>query len=466
MANSETRGKTAPGITSIKVRGYKSLLEEHCLEIRPLTVIAGNNSSGKSSAIQPLLLLKQTLESSFDPGPLLLNGPNVRFTSAAQFFSVLGRKELADEFSITISAPPDTHVGLVFRREPGKGIALDRMSYDDGGNSRGLLRPEMEQADLAELLAPAGWSGTWFSKPRWMVSRNRCFYSVALVLGSDRFASARIAFPHAPQDAREVNDAAAGIASARISFPHAPLVIAEHILRMIHVPALRGNPERTYPTTAVGANFPGTFEKYVASIVSTWQSSDDKRLQRLERTLRNLRLSRNVRAERIDDTQVELRVGRQLRVASDKDDSVNVADVGSGVSQVLPVLVALLVAEAGQLVYIEQPEIHLHPQAQSSLAATIADAAKRGVRVIIETHSDLLLLGLQTLVAQGKLAPELVKLHWFSRNTAGYTRVQSADFDNRGSFGEWPVDFSAVVQRAEDRYLDAAEPSPANGSTI
>lgn len=443
MANSETRGKTASGITSIKVRGYKSLLEEQCLEIRPLTVIAGNNSSGKSSAIQPLLLLKQTLESSFDPGPLLFSGPNVRFTSADQFFSVVGRNKWAQEFSITISALPDTHVGLVYRWEPGKGIALDRMSYWDGGTQQ-FLRLGMKPADVTALL-PAWWRrlpADLRRRRQWIVFRDRCFYRIGLGSGADR------------------------IHPSVLSFPPEPEVIAEHVLRIIHVPALRGNPERTYPTTAVTTNFPGTFEKYVASIISMWQSRDDKRLHRLKRTLRNLRLSGGVGAQPIDDTQVELRVGRQLGVIADEGDSVNVADVGYGVSQVLPVLVALLVAEAGQLVYIEQPEIHLHPQAQSSLAATIADAAKRGVRVIIETHSDLLLLGLQTLVAQGKLAPDLVKLYWFSRNAAGYTKVQSANLDSSGSFGEWPVDFSTVVQRAEDRYLDAAEPSPANGSPI
>ena len=59
---------------------------------------------------------------------------------------------------------------------------------------------------------------------------------------------------------------------------------------------------------------------------------------------------------------------------------VNITDVGFGVSQVLPVLVALIVdAKPGsQLVYLEQPELHLHPRAQVALAQVLADAAKRG----------------------------------------------------------------------------------------
>src|SRR5579864_7024428 len=87
------------GITSISVAGYKSLAREQTIEIRPLTILAGANSSGKSSIMQPLLLLKQTLEAPYDPGPLLLDGPNVNFTSAEQLFSTIGGK-VATRFSV------------------------------------------------------------------------------------------------------------------------------------------------------------------------------------------------------------------------------------------------------------------------------------------------------------------------------------------------------------------------------
>ena len=55
--------------------------------MRPLTILAGANNSGKSSIMQPLLMMKQTLEATYDPGPLKLDGPNAHFTSAEQFLS-------------------------------------------------------------------------------------------------------------------------------------------------------------------------------------------------------------------------------------------------------------------------------------------------------------------------------------------------------------------------------------------
>ena len=136
---------------------------------------------------------------------------------------------------------------------------------------------------------------------------------------------------------------------------------------------------------------------------------------------------------------------------------MNIADVGVGVSQTLPVLVALRAAQPGQLVYIEQPETHLHPRAQFLLAQVLAAAADRGVRVVVETHSSILLLGVQTLVAEGKLPPDKVKLHWFQRGKDGRTTVRSGELDDAGAFGDWPEDFDDLMLEVQKRYLDAAD---------
>src|ERR1700733_11010369 len=77
----------ADGITRIAVEGFKSIAKRQEIEIAPLTILAGANSSGKSSIMQPLLMLKQTLEATYDPGPLKIDGPNVTFTSSDQFFT-------------------------------------------------------------------------------------------------------------------------------------------------------------------------------------------------------------------------------------------------------------------------------------------------------------------------------------------------------------------------------------------
>ena len=134
-----------------------------------------------------------------------------------------------------------------------------------------------------------------------------------------------------------------------------------------------------------------------------------------------------------------------------------VADVGLAVSTVLPVLVALIQAEPGQLVYIDQPDLHLHPSAQVLIAQMLANAANRGVRLVIETHSSLLLQGILTCVAKGSITPEKVALHWFARDEEGVTSVTTANIDAEGRFGDWPSDFDDVELKATNDYLDAME---------
>src|SRR5438105_3173910 len=90
------------GITRITVGGFKSIVQEQSIEIRPLTILAGANSSGKSSIMQPLLLLKQTLEATYDPGALLLNGPNVRFALVDQLLSRKSKGNVVNGFHIGI----------------------------------------------------------------------------------------------------------------------------------------------------------------------------------------------------------------------------------------------------------------------------------------------------------------------------------------------------------------------------
>ncbi len=75
-------------------------------------------------------------------------------------------------------------------------------------------------------------------------------------------------------------------------------------------------------------------------------------------------------------------------------------NVGYGLSYALPIIVALLTSQPGNLVIIENPEIHLHPQGQAALAKLIARAAQLGVQVIVETHSDHIINGILVAAKQ------------------------------------------------------------------
>jgi predicted ATPase len=444
----ETKGKKkskyTPGtITSISVQGFKSFYKKCNIKIRPLTILAGANSSGKSSAMQPLLMMKQTLESSYDPGSLLIFGADVRFTSSKQLLSKLKGKDRINSFEIGIEIDETHSIFETFMEKPKKGLELVELTYLANEFEAKIKTDSLHESLMQIPFFKEYWEELNKLKERdkidiefeFKVRRSRCFLTVILTRkGEDPIPGSISLFP--------------------------PLIeqFEKGIRKLIHVPALRGNPERTYKTTATGPTYSGTFDNYVASIIHSWQTTNSNNLSKIGKDLELLGLTWKVSSRPLDDTQVEIKVGRLMH--SDKGgakDLVNIADVGFGVSQTLPVLVALLIAEPGQLVYIEQPEIHLHPRAQYSMAQLLSEAAKRGVQVIVETHSTFLLLGVQSLVAEGKLSPEDVMLQWFKRDEKGVTEVYSANLDDAGSFGDWPEDFAEVELLAESRYLDAVE---------
>jgi predicted ATPase len=434
-----------PSIHSLSVEGYKSIGEERTIELRPLTILAGANSSGKSSAIQPLLLLKQTLEAPYDPGPLLLNGPNVKFTSVSQMVSST-RPRPGGDVTFVFGASTSAHDGykVYFKKGSNRPIELGQMEVLNNWPYH-ILKQETIILSNIDLLIfnKAGYYSSFELLQYYRnqdpaaslrTTRERCFFAQYLTgTGSYTWRDHAFFRPHALESA---------------------------ILNTIHVPGLRGNPKRNYPVAAVGDRFPGVFEDYVASvIVAAERNHDQAFLDKLRSDLVELGLTSKIQARSVDDTQVELHVGRlPTSSKSGADDLVSIADVGFGVSQTIPVVVALLTAKPGQLVYIEQPELHLHPRAQHAMAVLLARAATRGVKVVIETHSSILLLGIQSQVVSGTLDPARVKLHWFTRDEqTGMTNIASADLDEAGRFGDWPEDFDNVTLDAQQKYLDAAE---------
>ena len=94
-----------------------------------------------------------------------------------------------------------------------------------------------------------------------------------------------------------------------------------------------------------------------------------------------------------------------------------IADLGYGLSQVLPVLTQCSFAPAGSTLLFEQPEIHLHTLAAKPLASVFQDTASRGIQVVLETHSPDLIHGFQGLIANHELAPTDLMVYRVARNS-------------------------------------------------
>lgn len=116
-------------------------------------------------------------------------------------------------------------------------------------------------------------------------------------------------------------------------------------------------------------------------------------------------------------------------------------NVGFGLSQLFPVVVALLAAKAGSILIIENPEVHLHPKAQQEVGRFIGLVASTGVQIILETHSDHVLNGIRLAVKRSTLNPSDLAVHFFSPDENGGTCLESPTLDADGRLSSWPTGF-------------------------
>lgn len=430
------------GITKITLKGYKSIIEEQSIDIKPLTILAGANSSGKSSFIQPLLLMKQTLESSYDPPPLLIDGPHINFRYHEEFLS---KTKFGQDKNFYVGITADKIKIQVYFKKEKNDIVIEKMDcenftyptfeFDYPFHNKFTLNQNMTSEEIKNFITRIemiDMNGI-IEKNNYFIARVKCFLKIIPFLASENKPETFSIEPYYdPSKNVEMN-----------------------IKNIINLSGIRGNPSRNYPITGI-SYFTGNFENYVASIIHNWEINKNiEKLNSLKEDIETLGINKKIKTNKIDDTRIEIKVSRYNN--SNNEDLVNISDVGLGVSQSLPILVALNVAKVNQMVYIEQPELHLHPKAQVNMAKILAKASKRGVKVVIETHSSLLLLAIQTLIAEKEIDSSLVKLHWFNQDDSGSTKVTSADLDKNGAFGDWPEDFADIELNTQSKYINAVE---------
>lgn len=144
--------------------------------------------------------------------------------------------------------------------------------------------------------------------------------------------------------------------------------------------------------------------------------------------------------------------------------TINLVDTGEGLTQVLAPLVALARAAHGigpRVVCLEQPELHLHTDAQCALALSIADAAAAGAQIVVETHSEVLLAATQLAIANQRIAASDVALYWVARRSDPVSVARRVPLDDRGRVGSaWPIDAFDDLLQLKSKLLEAQRGTP------
>jgi len=165
-------------------------------------------------------------------------------------------------------------------------------------------------------------------------------------------------------------------------------------------------------------------------------------VDRANQWLSRLEVGYQLRLRPVGERETDLFEVRLVDTRRTGEIEVALADVGFGLSQILPFVVQCL-ASTRQLISIEQPEVHIHPKLQADLGDLVAEAIGEPYhhQLLIETHSEHLILRLQRLLREGRLRPEQVSILFAFRGPDG-SQVRRLHLDEHGDFtDEWPGGF-------------------------
>lgn len=151
-----------------------------------------------------------------------------------------------------------------------------------------------------------------------------------------------------------------------------------------------------------------------------------------------------------------VKIGYQFEHGKDVTPEFSPVNVGFGFTYTLPVLTTILSAKKGDLIIIENPESHLHPQGQAKLGELIAKAASDGVQLIIESHSDHLFNGIRVAIKNGFVKTDDVSVFYFIRNEASgehLSTIEQPIIDSNGRISHKPKGFFDEYSKLLDELI-------------
>ena len=378
-------------ITQLELRSFKCF-ELLRLPLAQLTLLTGLNASGKSSILQAIVLLQQTMREHEWSTRLALNGVGVRLGAVAD---VVDEQSSSTELEIALEEEANScrwrFVGD--RRDMSmqvQSVAVNSRTIEEPKELRYLL-PSHERESVEPLASRI---------------RNLAYVT------AERLA---------PQDSYVLED------------PHVVTDVGprgEHALSVLHW---------------------GRDESVLDHL--TLPEVPPLRLRQVEARMRRLFPGFAMDLQQAPRATV---VTLGLRT-SDAEEFHRPVHTGFGLTQSLPVVVAVLSAAEGAILLIENPEVHLHPAGQAMMGQFMADAARAGVQVIVETHSDHVLNGVRRAVKSDNLPAEQVAIHFFRPRSDEGPQVLSPVLDENGNIDDWPNGFFDQFDKDANYFAGWAE---------
>lgn len=403
-------------IKEYQISNFKPFAESAVIPVRPITLIFGPNSSGKSSILQSLIMLKQTIEKAGKETPLLPKEESL--VDLGNFREFIHRHDNTRKFSFKVTIPLKDRIetdkrfqellnsvtsfetlglGITFSEQKTGDLTITQFEVFIGDNSEPLFTYKLGQPDKETDKAGFLTRYPYVAKLK-DFNKEHEYWQKHQSLFDKPASEAHFDFSHYLIEG-VYNDSTEEFISPKESksislIPfYASHLFREILMRVVYVGPLRLFPERYYSYTGNKPRYVGKSGEFVADILF----SEPEILNRINEQFDHLNIGYELKMLNLmADQAPEIHDLRTLRLKEKSTGTyVGFTDVGFGISQLLPVIVQSMVSER-QMLLIEQPELHLHPALQAEMGDMFIRSAlgKNDNTFIIETHSEHLILRL------------------------------------------------------------------------
>jgi len=389
-------------VKSISFENYKAFSEKQTMQLRPITILIGKNSSGKSSIAKLFTLFETSLSGNIDE-PLLLDNNGVELGGELDnLFFNNNSGGISLNFKIAFDNDVEIEIGLVKKRY-GYGLEVFEWKYKDN-----TQRFDLKLRDNQYFEAISG-------------KKYKCEFKGFI-----------------PSKFNEQNTIE-------------KLSINNLKIEVDYIGPFRALPKRAFyltgPTQYQHTGIAG--ENAYPMLVLSRLEQDNELYDNVQKWYENHFDGWKLEVKSTDNLYFQVMLSKNItRTKDDKDMvyenpfSINIVDVGQGMNQALPLVVRANVKNRPEsIIVLEQPELHLHPAAHGDLAELFARSAKENDQTfIIETHSENILLRLRKLIIEndfGFTKDDLV-IYWIEGAKSKGQELRQITVDEEGVLSDWP----------------------------
>jgi predicted ATPase len=428
--------------TEVRWKNFKGFKDTGWVKIKPITIILGSNNSGKTNFLAPFLLMNQTVNSRDRLSPLILKGDlydagnfqeivREYVTENEIYFGFKYHIHETDEKLEEIGTYPPGGFDVTFHVESKEAeIKLKSLTAYDlfGRKFLSLSRTKSGKTNFTgigkDAMSEVEKNAISNSEPiNFLFSTN----SILSDLDNDEDDE------DGEKIKRKVNRFTKGFSQFISALSYNNSSVQRYLGQLSFLGPIRDNPHRIYEITNETYNTVGSKGENMPNLLKKIGNDNEE----INNWVQRFGFGDEVYLHKLYSNAYSLRFKRK-----DSEYYTSISNAGFGASQILPLIVQAVVSPKRSITIAEQPEIHLNPRIQCELADLFVEMANKKQTVIVETHSEHLLLRLRRLVAEEKVKSEDVAIY-FVEGDGINSKIKEIELQENGHIKpiDWPKDF-------------------------